>query len=137
MYFKQIMNEDCGCSSYIVASRASRECAVVDPELDVQPYLHVMAERGMTLRYIIDTHLHADHVSGARRLSGETGGLSFFGNDLRAAVERVWKHQDGYYLIGYEPAAGSLPAPGADSVEHQITVRVARKGLTVRARRVY
>jgi hypothetical protein len=35
MYFKQILNEDCGCSSYIVASRASRECAVVDPGLDI------------------------------------------------------------------------------------------------------
>jgi hydroxyacylglutathione hydrolase len=73
MYFKQVLNEDCGCSSYIVASRASRECAVIDPELDIQPYLHVMGDRGMTLRYIVDTHLHADHVSGARRLSGETG----------------------------------------------------------------
>ena len=73
MYFKQILNEDCGCSSYIVASRSSRECAVVDAALEVQPYLEVMQDRGLTLRYIIDTHLHADHVSGSRRLSGETG----------------------------------------------------------------
>ena len=73
MYFKQILNEDCGCASYIVASRDSHECAVVDPALDIQPYLEVMADRAMTLRYIIDTHLHADHVSGNRRLSGETG----------------------------------------------------------------
>src|SRR5262249_33816969 len=73
MYFKQILNEDCGCASYIVASRSSHECAIVDPALEMQPYLDVMADRGMTLRYIIDTHLHADHVSGNRRLSGETG----------------------------------------------------------------
>jgi glyoxylase-like metal-dependent hydrolase (beta-lactamase superfamily II) len=73
MYFKQILNEDCGCASYIVASRDSHECAVVDPALDIQPYLEVMADRAMTLRYIIDTHLHADHVSGNRRLSGEAG----------------------------------------------------------------
>jgi len=73
MYFKQILNEDCGCASYIVASRSSHECAIVDPALEIQPYLEVMADRGMTLRYIIDTHLHADHVSGNRRLSGETG----------------------------------------------------------------
>ena len=72
MYFKQILNEDCGCSSYIVASRDSHECAVVDPALDIQPYLEVMQDRGMTLRYIIDTHIHADHVSGNRRLSAET-----------------------------------------------------------------
>ena len=73
MYFKQILNEDCGCSSYIVASRSSRECAIVDAALEVQPYLEVMQDRGLTVRYVIDTHLHADHVSGSRRLSGETG----------------------------------------------------------------
>ena len=73
MYFKQILNEDCGCSSYVVASRDSHDCAVIDPALDIQPYLEVMEDRGMTLRCIIDTHIHADHVSGNRRLSGETG----------------------------------------------------------------
>jgi glyoxylase-like metal-dependent hydrolase (beta-lactamase superfamily II)/rhodanese-related sulfurtransferase len=56
-----------------VASRASRECAVVDPALEIQPYLDVIEDRGMALRHIIDTHLHADHVSGNRRRSGETG----------------------------------------------------------------
>jgi glyoxylase-like metal-dependent hydrolase (beta-lactamase superfamily II)/rhodanese-related sulfurtransferase len=73
MYFKQLLNEDCGCSSYVLASRASHECVVVDPALDVQPYLDILRDRGLTLRYIVDTHLHADHVSGNRRLSGETG----------------------------------------------------------------
>jgi hydroxyacylglutathione hydrolase len=73
MYFKQILNEDCGCASYIVASRSSHECAVIDPALDIQAYLDVMGDRSMTLRYVIDTHLHADHVSGSRRLAGETG----------------------------------------------------------------
>jgi hydroxyacylglutathione hydrolase len=72
MYFKQFLNEDCGCSSYLIASRQSHECAVIDPALDIQPYLEVMGDRGMTLRYIIDTHLHADHVSGNRRLAAET-----------------------------------------------------------------
>ena len=86
MYFKQILNEDCGCSSYIVASRSSRECAVIDSALDIQPYLDVLQDRGLTLRYIIDTHLHADHVSGNRRLSGETGvPVSFH----ESAIDRV------------------------------------------------
>lgn len=73
MYFKQILNEDCGCSSYIVASRATRDCAIVDAALDIQPYLEVIQDRGLKVRYIVDTHLHADHVSGGRRLSAETG----------------------------------------------------------------
>jgi hydroxyacylglutathione hydrolase len=73
MYFKQFLNEECGCSSYLIASRQSNECAVIDPALDVQPYLEIIHERGLLPRYIVDTHIHADHVSGARLLAGETG----------------------------------------------------------------
>lgn len=74
---------------------------------------------------------------GPERLSGETGGVSLFGNDVQAGVERVWNDLDGYYLIGYEPERASVPAPGAPPVAHAISVRVTRKGLTVRSRRVY
>jgi VWFA-related protein len=74
---------------------------------------------------------------GPERLSGETGGVSLFGNDVQGGVERVWSDLDGYYLIGYEPERASVPVPGAPAVGHTITVRVTRKGLTVRSRRVY
>jgi hydroxyacylglutathione hydrolase len=73
VYFKQFLNDERGCSSYFVASRQSREAVVVDPDLDVQPYLDLAAERGYTIKYVVDTHLHADHVSGNRRLAAATG----------------------------------------------------------------
>jgi glyoxylase-like metal-dependent hydrolase (beta-lactamase superfamily II)/rhodanese-related sulfurtransferase len=73
MYFKQFLYDELGCSSYFVASRQSREAVVVDPQLDIQPYLDLAAERHYAIRYIIDTHLHADHVSGNRRLAAATG----------------------------------------------------------------
>ena len=73
MYFKQILNEECGCSSYIIASRQSKEAAVVDPALDIQPYLELAHDRGFTIEYVIDTHLHADHISGNRKLAAATG----------------------------------------------------------------
>ncbi|MFN0070222.1 MAG: MBL fold metallo-hydrolase [Chloroflexota bacterium] len=81
MYFKQFLNEDCGCSSYLIASRNSHECAVVDPALDLAPYLEVIRDRELTVRYIIDTHLHADHVSGNRLLAAETGAPVMLGKD--------------------------------------------------------
>src|ERR671932_1162273 len=71
MYFKQILDERCGCASYLVASRQSLEAAVVDPSVDVAQYDELLRERGFRLRYVIDTHVHADHVSGARRLAAE------------------------------------------------------------------
>lgn len=73
MYFKQILDEHCGCASYVIASRETREAAVVDPSIDVAQYEALLAERGYRLRYVIDTHVHADHVSGARRLAAATG----------------------------------------------------------------
>ena len=66
MYFKQILDERCGCASYLIASRQSHEAAIVDPAIDPEQYEALLAERGFPLRYVIDTHVHADHVSGAR-----------------------------------------------------------------------
>ncbi|HEY3082512.1 MAG TPA: MBL fold metallo-hydrolase [Chloroflexota bacterium] len=73
MYFKQLLDERCGCASYLVASRQSHEAAVIDPSIDLEQYEALLKERGFRLRYVIDTHVHADHVSGARRLAAEHG----------------------------------------------------------------
>jgi hydroxyacylglutathione hydrolase len=73
MYFKQILDERCGCASYLIASRQSNEAAIVDPAITIEQYEALLAERSFTLRYVIDTHVHADHVSGARRLAAAHG----------------------------------------------------------------
>lgn len=73
MYFKQFLDEQCGCASYLIASRQSLEAAIVDPAVDVGQYDEVLRDRGFRLRYVIDTHVHADHVSGARLLQAEHG----------------------------------------------------------------
>lgn len=73
MYFKQILDEHNGCASYLVASRGSREAAIVDPSADLEPYETVLAQRGFRLRYVIDTHVHADHFSLARTLAAAHG----------------------------------------------------------------
>lgn len=74
MYFKQFLDERCGCASYIVASRQTGEAAIVDPAITIEQYEALLAERHFTLRYVIDTHIHADHVSGARALVATHGG---------------------------------------------------------------
>ena len=73
MYFKQILDERCGCASYLIASRQSHEAAIVDPAIETQQYEELLRERDFRLRTVIDTHVHADHVSGARRLSAMHG----------------------------------------------------------------
>jgi glyoxylase-like metal-dependent hydrolase (beta-lactamase superfamily II)/rhodanese-related sulfurtransferase len=74
MYFKQLLNERCGCASYIIASRRTHEAAIVDPAIETDAYEALLRERGFRLQYVIDTHIHADHVSGARRLIAQFGG---------------------------------------------------------------
>ncbi|MEZ4506843.1 MAG: MBL fold metallo-hydrolase [Thermomicrobiales bacterium] len=71
MYFKQFLNELVGCASYLVASRQTGEAAIVDPGVEIGQYNELLKDRNFTLRYVIDTHIHADHVSGARRLAAE------------------------------------------------------------------
>src|SRR5205823_2626343 len=73
MYFKQILNERCGCASYLIASRQTGDAAIVDPAIETEQYEALLNERGFRLRYVIDTHVHADHVSGARALAAAHG----------------------------------------------------------------
>ncbi len=73
MYFKQFLDELCGCASYLVASRQSHEATIVDPSLGTEQYDTLLAQRGFRLRYVVDTHIHADHISGARRLAAKHG----------------------------------------------------------------
>jgi glyoxylase-like metal-dependent hydrolase (beta-lactamase superfamily II)/rhodanese-related sulfurtransferase len=67
----QFRREARGCLSYLVA--AGGEALVVDPAPDVEPYLREAATRGAAIRHVLDTHVHADHLSGARDLAGQAG----------------------------------------------------------------
>jgi len=73
MYFKQFLHDETGCASYFVASRQSREAAVIDPQRNIHPYLELAREREYRIVEVIDTHLHADHISGNRALAAATG----------------------------------------------------------------
>jgi glyoxylase-like metal-dependent hydrolase (beta-lactamase superfamily II)/rhodanese-related sulfurtransferase len=85
MYFKQILNERCGCASYLIASRKTRAAAVVDPASDTEPYDTLLREREFRLRYVIDTHIHADHISGARSLAAAHGAALCLHESARTA----------------------------------------------------
>ena len=73
MLFRQVINEDLGCASYLVGDLESGQAAVVDPQWDIGPYLDAAASRGVRITHIVETHTHADHVSGRGRLHEATG----------------------------------------------------------------
>ncbi len=73
MYFRQIQVQGLGCFSYVLGCPAKGVMVVVDPKRDIDDYLDIARSEGMRVTHIIDTHVHADHVSGAHELSARTG----------------------------------------------------------------
>jgi len=73
MFTQQFFVEGLGCASYIVGCEAKGIAIVIDPDREIQKYLDVTQSRGLTITHIIETHLHADHVSGNTALAARTG----------------------------------------------------------------
>ncbi len=73
MYFKQIQVPGLGCFSYVLGCPGKGVMVVVDPKRDIEDYLDISRQEGMRVTHIIDTHVHADHVSGAHELAARTG----------------------------------------------------------------
>lgn len=73
MYFKQIVTPGLGCFSYMIGCPRARVVAVVDPKRDIRDYLDIARDEGMRITHVINTHIHADHVSGDQELRAATG----------------------------------------------------------------
>ena len=73
MLFRQVIHEDLGCASYLVGDSSAGIAAVVDPQWDIDPYLRLSRLHGVRIEHVLETHNHADHVSGHGRLARATG----------------------------------------------------------------
>jgi glyoxylase-like metal-dependent hydrolase (beta-lactamase superfamily II) len=82
MYFKQFYLGCLAHASYLVGSEG--EAAVVDPQRDVGQYVAEAEGQGLKIKYVVETHLHADFVSGHRELAARTGAEIVFGAEAGA-----------------------------------------------------
>ena len=73
MIFLQRVDDDLGCASYLIGDEDSGEAAVVDPAYAIEPYLEEAERAGLRIVRVLETHTHADHVSGHGRLALEHG----------------------------------------------------------------
>jgi glyoxylase-like metal-dependent hydrolase (beta-lactamase superfamily II)/rhodanese-related sulfurtransferase len=99
LFFRQVLYDDLGCASYFVA--CGGEAAVIDPRWDIQPYLELARAERFRITHVIDTHDHADHVSGRDRLALATRATAH-----RAA--RPGDVRDGDLHAGDEIAVGNV-----------------------------
>jgi len=73
MIFRQLTHDDLGCASYLIGDEDEGVAAVVDPRLDIDEYLRLARYLGVRIEHVLETHNHADHVSGHGRLVSATG----------------------------------------------------------------
>lgn len=85
MFFREVLNEDLGCASYIVADGG--EAAVIDPKWEIEGYLEIAEENGFRISHILETHNHADHLSGKGRLVEATGARIHISKDAGVEYE--------------------------------------------------
>jgi len=71
--FRQFVDDDLGCASYLIGDEEAGEAAVVDPAYAVEPYLEEAERAGVRIVRVLETHTHADHLSGHGRFALEHG----------------------------------------------------------------
>lgn len=98
MYFKQFYLNCLAHASYLIGSEG--EAVVVDPQRDVDQYLDEAAAQNLKIKYVIETHLHADFVSGHRELAARSGAQIIFGEQAKATIPHHAVRNGEELLIG-------------------------------------
>src|SRR5271156_1265617 len=102
MLFKQITHDDLGCASYLVGDERAGVAAVIDPRFEIDEYLELARYRSVTINHILETHNHADHVSGHGRLVAATGAVIH----VHRLADADYEHEA--FDDGWELELGSL-----------------------------
>jgi glyoxylase-like metal-dependent hydrolase (beta-lactamase superfamily II)/rhodanese-related sulfurtransferase len=111
MLFRQVIHEDLGCASYLVADRESGVAVVVDPQWEVEPYRRLARLHGVRIGHVLETHNHADHVSGHGRLARQTG-ATIHVHELAAAEYEHEPFADGWRLTLGDLIIEAIHTPG-------------------------
>jgi glyoxylase-like metal-dependent hydrolase (beta-lactamase superfamily II) len=78
VYFRQLLNDQTACASYVFGCLTHPQLAVVEPHIDlVEAYIAIAESRGAPIVAVLDTHVQADHVSGMAELVARTGATAY------------------------------------------------------------
>jgi hydroxyacylglutathione hydrolase len=111
LLFRQIIHEDLGCASYLIGDEQASVAVVVDPQWDIDPYLRLSRLHGVRIAHVLETHNHADHVSGHGRLARATGATIH----IHELADVEYPHEpiaDGWTLRLGELEVEALHTPG-------------------------
>jgi hydroxyacylglutathione hydrolase len=111
--FRQIVHDDLGCASYFVGDHAAGKAAVVDPRFEIDQYLELARYLSVQLDHVLETHNHADHVSGHGRLAAATGATIH----IHRLAEAGYEHEP--FDDGFELELGSLTVRAIHTPGHR------------------
>ena len=95
MIFKQVFDKKSSTFTYLIASSEGREALIIDPVIEnVDNYIQLLNELDLKLVKVIDTHIHADHVTGASKLKDKTKCITIMGDHTPADSVEI-KVKDG------------------------------------------
>ena len=95
MIFKQLFDDKSSTYTYILASDKGREALIIDPVIEhTNKYLNVLDELDLKLVKVIDTHIHADHVTGLNELSKKTNCTKIMGEKSKSEVVDLHVKED-------------------------------------------
>jgi glyoxylase-like metal-dependent hydrolase (beta-lactamase superfamily II) len=117
MIFKQVFDQKSSTYTYLIASSTGREALIIDPVLEnVEDYIKLLSELDLRLVKVIDTHIHADHVTGAGKLRDKTKCVTIMGDHTPAdAVEIKVKDEEVIKLDELNITALYTPGHTSDS----------------------
>ena len=117
MIFKQIFDTKSSTYTYIIASAKGRDAVIIDPVLEnVDEYIQLLNELDLKLVKVIDTHIHADHVTGATKLKQATNCTTLMGEHSPAdAVEIKVKDNELIKIDGLKIKSLYTPGHTSDS----------------------
>ena len=111
MIFRQLTHDDLGCASYLIGDDGAGVAAVVDPKLDIDEYLRLARYLSVRIEHILETHNHADHVSGHGRLAAATGATIHVHRDAAPDYDHE-PFDDGWELALGALTVRALHTPG-------------------------
>ena len=115
MIFKQVFDSKSSTYTYLIASAKGREAVIIDPVIEnVAQYINLLNELNLKLVKVIDTHIHADHVTGASKLQKITDCTTLMGEHTPADTVDI-KVKDGEIIDIDNLKIKSLYTPGHTS----------------------
>jgi len=112
MIFKQLFDSTSSTYTYLISSGIGREALIIDPVLDkTDEYIEILSKLNLKLVKVIDTHLHADHISGLSELKKRTKCITVMGEQTKAEIVNL-KVKDNEIIKLEKLELKSLYTPG-------------------------